>query len=52
MPVGPQVAGARDPPRERGVEFGQTVDVAAFEPQGGLEVALDRADEALGPFQG
>ena len=45
--VGSQVVGARDPTRERGIEFGQGVDEAAFEPQRGFEVALDRADEAF-----
>ena len=34
--VGPQVVGARDPAREGGVEFGQAVEAAAFEPQGEL----------------
>ena len=45
--VNSQVVGARDPSRERSVEFGQTVNMAAFESQRGFEVALDRADEAF-----
>ena len=45
--VGAEVVDAGDPARERDIEFGQTVDVAAFDPQRGFEVALDRADEPL-----
>ena len=36
-----------DPARERGVEFGEAVDVLLFEAQGGFEALLDGADEAL-----
>ena len=41
------MVGGGDPAREAGVEFGEAVDVATFEAQGGFEVVLDGADETL-----
>ena len=42
-----QVVGGGDPAGEGGVEFVQTVDGGAVEPQGQFEVALDGLDEAF-----
>ncbi len=45
--VGAEVIDGFDPAGEGCVEFGKGMDALAFEAQGGLEVALDGADEPL-----